>query len=219
MVAECVRLQDFPFANPDLKTAALTHRSAGNQHYERLEFLGDAVLSCVIAEALYQALPAADEGALTRLRAHLVRGESLAELASDMGLGMALELGPGELKSGGHRRGSIQADAFEALLGAIYLDAGFTVVREQILKIYQDRLASLPDPDALKDPKTRLQELLQAQGLSRPDYQVIEESGPQHRKTFRVQCQVGEQRVQGQGHSRRHAEQDAARRLYELLSA
>lgn len=209
------RLQDFPFARAELRSAALTHRSAGNQHNERLEFLGDAVLSCVIAEALYQALPDADEGALTRLRAHLVRGESLAGLASDMGLGLDIELGPGELKSGGHRRASIQADALEALLGAIYLDAGFETVKQEILRLYEARLADLPTADSLKDPKTRLQEWLQAQGQGRPEYKVLEETGPQHRKSFVVACEAGEHSAQGRGHSRRHAEQDAARRLFE----
>ncbi len=217
-MVEISRLQDFPFAQSELRDAALTHRSAGNQHNERLEFLGDAVLNFVIAEALYQALPKADEGALTRLRAHLVRGETLAEIAREMQLGMVIELGQGELRSGGHQRASIQADAFEALLGAIFLDSGFATVREQILQIYAGRLAALPDAETLKDPKTRLQELLQSQGCELPRYDVINESGPQHRKTFVVECRTSDVQVVGRGGSRRQAEQAAARKLFEQLS-
>ncbi len=211
------KLQDFPFRDPELRTAALTHRSAGNQHNERLEFLGDSVLNFVIADALFKALPQANEGELTRLRAYLVRGETLADIAVEMELGRVIELGPGELKSGGHHRASIQADALEALLGAIYCDAGFAVVQEQIRAVFASRLANLPDAEELKDPKTRLQEWMQARDGERPVYQVVEEAGPQHRKSFVVSCRVAEQEQRGRGGSRRQAEQQAARLMLELL--
>ena len=213
------RLQDFPFTDEALRQAALTHRSAGNQHNERLEFLGDAVLNMVIAEALFHARPDASEGELTRLRAHLVRGETLAQLASDMNLGLALELGQGELKSGGHRRASIQEDALEALIGAIHCDAGFAVAREQILSLFAGRLSDLPSAEDLKDPKTRLQELLQVDGGERPEYRLVSEQGPQHKKQFQAICQVAGRETQGQGRSRRAAEQMAARAMLQQLEA
>ncbi len=212
-------MQDFAFADPALRTAALTHRSAGNRHNERLEFLGDAILNMVIAEALFRALPQANEGDLTRLRAHLVRGETLAELAVDMGLGSVIELGPGELKSGGHRRASILEDALEALIGAIFCDAGVDVARQQVLQLYAQRLASLPDAETLKDPKTRLQELLQVGGGERPEYRLVGESGPQHKKQFRAECQVGDRQTSGLGRSRRAAEQAAAADMLAQLKA
>ncbi|MGH8264242.1 MAG: ribonuclease III, partial [Steroidobacteraceae bacterium] len=143
---------------PALIEAALTHRSAGGAHNERLEFLGDAVLNCLVADVLYRRFPRADEGELSRLRATLVNGESLAALAADIGLGDEVRLGPGELRSGGFRRPSILADAFEALIGAIYLDGGFDVAREVVGRVFAARVASLPDVAELKDPKTRLQE-------------------------------------------------------------
>lgn len=212
-MSDTLRLQDFPFSDENLRQAALTHRSAGNRHNERLEFLGDSVLNFVIAEALYEALPDADEGDLTRLRAHLVRGETLAALASDMNLGLDIELGPGELKSGGHRRASIQEDALEALIGAILCDAGFAVARQQVLELFAQRLARLPAAGDLKDPKTRLQELLQIDGGQRPQYQLTGESGPQHNKQFKAICRVADDQTHGQGRSRRAAEQDAARAM------
>ncbi len=218
-MVEILRLQDFSFADESLRKAALTHRSAGNRHNERLEFLGDAVLNFVIAETLYHRLPQADEGDLTRMRAHLVRGETLAALAADMNLGMDIELGPGELKSGGHRRASIQEDALEALLGAILCDAGFDTVREQILQLFENRLNSLPKPEDLKDPKTRLQEWLQSSGQGLPEYQLVAESGPAHRKQFEATCGVADQLTRGIGRSRRAAEQAAARLMLEQLQA
>ena len=214
-----MRLQDFSFSDPSLRQAALTHRSAGNRHNERLEFLGDAILNSVIAEALFQALPEAREGELTRLRAHLVRGETLAQLASDMGLGMDIELGPGELKSGGHRRASILEDALEALIGAIFCDAGFAVAKQQILQLFAHHLQNLPSADELKDPKTRLQELLQLDGRELPVYHLVAEQGPQHKKTFKAVCRVNDQECFGEGRSRRMAEQLAARKMLEQLQA
>ena len=216
-MSDSFRLQDFAFADPELRRAALTHRSAGNRHNERLEFLGDSVLNIVVAEALFHAVPEANEGDLTRLRAHLVRGETLAALASDMNLGLEIELGLGELKSGGHRRASIQEDALEALVGAILCDAGFAVAKEQVLKMFASRLANLPSLDALKDPKTRLQELLQVDGGERPKYKLLSESGPQHKKQFEAACVVQEREVSGRGKSRRAAEQDAANKMLAVL--
>ncbi|MGJ8670955.1 MAG: ribonuclease III [Oceanococcus sp.] len=216
-MVDFLRLQDFPFTDESLRQSALTHRSAGNRNNERLEFLGDAILNMVIAEALFHALPNANEGDLTRFRAHLVRGETLAELASDMGLGLDIELGPGELKSGGHRRASILEDALEALIGAIHCDAGFAVCREQILLLFSQRLANLPSAEDLKDPKTQLQELLQVNGGSLPAYRLVGEEGPQHKKSFEVLCQVGSRDAPGQGRSRRAAEQAAARAMLEQL--
>ena len=219
MAEDCLRLQDFPFRDQSLRSAALTHRSAGNRHNERLEFLGDSLLNFVIAEALFARLPEADEGDLTRLRSHLVRGETLAELAAEMQLGADIELGPGELKSGGHRRASIQADAFEALLGAILRDAGFDTAREIVLRIYAGRLDGLPPAASLKDAKTQLQEWLQARDGARPEYLVLEESGPQHRKLFRVRCRARDAEIEAVGSSRRQAEQSAARAMLDRLGA
>lgn len=219
MAEDRFRLQDFPFRDQGLRSAALTHRSAGNRHNERLEFLGDSLLNFVIAEALFARLPEADEGDLTRLRSHLVRGETLAELAAEMQLGADIELGPGELKSGGHRRASIQADAFEALLGAILRDGGFETAREIILRIYAERLEHLPPAASLKDAKTQLQEWLQARDGARPEYLVLEESGPQHRKLFRVRCRARDAEIEAVGSSRRQAEQSAARAMLERLGA
>ena len=208
------------FRDPGLREEALRHRSAGNPHYERLEYLGDAVLNFVIAEALYTRLPDATEGELTRLRSQLVRGETLAELARQLALGEALELGPGELKAGSHRRRSILADVLEALIGARLCDAGFETVRGQILSLYADRLNNLPDANSLKDAKTRLQEWLQADGRALPAYSVIAEEGPAHSRTFTVRCQVdAEPAVTADGRSRRAAEQAAARRMLAQLQS
>jgi ribonuclease III len=199
--------------------AALTHRSAGGEHNERLEFLGDSVLNCAVARLLYDAHPGADEGALSRLRATLVSGETLARLAGDMGLGAHLRLGAGELKSGGFRRASILADALEALVGAIFLEAGFDAAAAAVKHVIGRRLEELPAADALKDPKTRLQETLQARGLALPVYALTAASGDPHAQLFTVTCEVptfGLVAI-GEGGSRRSAEQSAARKLLELL--
>jgi ribonuclease-3 len=208
-------------ANAALVDAALTHRSAGSAHNERLEFLGDAVLNCVVAELLYEALPRATEGELSRCRAALVSGESLADVAEGLGLGERLNLGPGELKSGGFRRRSILADALEALLGAVYLDGGHAAAHAVIERLYAARLRSLPPALALKDPKTRLQEWLQGRGLPLPRYAVESVSGEPHEHTFRMRCEVetlGRHAV-GTGTSRRRAEQAAAEALLDRLLA
>jgi ribonuclease-3 len=209
----------YVFAQPALCHAALTHRSAGADHNERLEFLGDSILNCSVARLLYDAHPEADEGALSRLRATLVSGETLARIAGELGLGEHLRLGPGELKSGGFRRASILADALEAVLGAIFLDAGFDAAAAVVARIIGPRMAELPAADTLKDPKTRLQEALQAHGLALPVYTLTAAAGDPHLQSFTVTCEVPVLGVSavGEGGSRRRAEQLAAAKLLELL--
>ena len=198
---------------------ALTHRSAGGRHNERLEFLGDAVLGLVIAETLYERLPDAPEGDLTRLRAALVNREALAQLARSAGLEGSLTLGEGERKTGGQRRESILADALEALIGASFQVAGFEAARNFVLRLYEERLSDLPSAESLKDPKTRLQEFLQGRGEALPDYRVLEVSGPDHRREFRVEVWLPGVGLgyQGRGPSRRRAEQMAAQTALETL--
>jgi ribonuclease III len=192
--------------------AALTHRSAAGPNNERLEFLGDAVLSLIVAQHLYRSVPQASEGDLSRLRARLVSREPLAEVAAEIGLGEVLQLGSGELKSGGFRRQSILSDALEALCGALFLDGGLQAAERVILKLLGPRIAALPDPALLKDAKTRLQEYLQARGLTLPRYEVERVDGEPHAQIFRVSCEVPDlgRRVHGGGSSRRRAEQQAA---------
>jgi ribonuclease III len=195
--------------------AALTHRSAAGPNNERLEFLGDAVLNLVVADLLYRSFPHASEGDLSRLRARLVSREPLAEVAADLKLGEVLQLGSGELKSGGFRRQSILADALEAVCGALYLDGGLSAAERAITRLWAARIAALPDPATLKDAKTRLQEYLQARSLTLPRYQVERIEGEPHAQTFRVSCEVVSlgRRVHGGGSSRRRAEQEAAERM------
>jgi len=207
--------------NAELFNAALTHRSAAGVHNERLEFLGDSVLNCAVARFLYDAHPEADEGALSRLRATLVNRETLAQIAGELALGEHLRLGSGELKSGGYRRASILADALEALVGAVFVEAGFEAAAAAVKRLIGSRLEELPTAEALKDPKTRLQELLQARGLALPVYALTSASGEPHNQFFTVTCQVpsfGLVAV-GEGGSRRRAEQLAARKVLELLPA
>ena len=209
----------YVFAQPALVYAAVTHRSAGSDHNERLEFLGDSILNCGVARMLFDAHPEADEGALSRLRATLVSGETLAQIAGELGLGEHLLLGPGELKSGGFRRASILADALEAILGAIFLDSGFDAAAAVVARIVGPRMADLPAADTLKDPKTRLQEALQANGLALPVYTLTAAAGDPHMQSFTVTCEVPVLGVSavGEGGSRRRAEQLAAAKLLELL--
>lgn len=199
--------------------SALTHRSAGGQHNERMEFLGDAVLNCVTADLLYRHYPQSPEGELSRYRATLVSGESLATIASELNLGDRMQLGGGELKSGGFRRKSILADAFEALIGAVYLDGGFSSAAAVIEKIFASRLTQLPNAAQLKDPKTRLQEALQARSMALPDYAVESITGEPHAQHFRVYCEVQPLSIKtyGEGSSRRSAEQEAAKLAIEQL--
>jgi ribonuclease III len=207
------------FTAPALCATALTHRSAGADHNERLEFLGDSILNCAVARLLFDAHPLADEGALSRLRASLVSGDTLAQIAGDLGLGEFLRLGPGELKSGGFRRASILADALEALLGAIFLDSGFDAAAAAVARIIGPRMSDLPAADALKDPKTRLQEILQARGLALPTYTLTAVGGDPHAQAFTVTCEVPVLGVAavGEGLSRRRAEQLAAAKVIDLL--
>jgi ribonuclease-3 len=207
------------FNTPDLLQRALTHCSASGINNERLEFLGDGLLNFVIAEAAYRAWPRASEGDLSRWRASLVCEDRLAGLARDLKLSDFLKMGTGELKSGGYRRESILADTLEALFGAVYEDAGFEVARAVVLKHYAPLLATPPQAAALKDSKTRLQELLQAKGLALPEYRVLKEDGPAHRRNFQVSCQLADHPHQtvAEGPSRKQAEQDAARAMLDHL--
>lgn len=209
------------FADPGLLARALTHRSAGAPHNERLEFLGDALLGMIAAEVLFQRWPRADEGALTRARAELVRESTLARIARRLDLGPRLKLGPGELKSGGHRRDSILADALEAVIAAIYLDAGPDACRTAVLAWLEPELDELVVGKVEKDPKTRLQEWLQARQHPLPSYELLGETGSDHDKTFQVRCalSVPDLSAEGEGGSRRAAEQQAAEAVLTLLQA
>lgn len=209
------------FADPALLATALRHRSAGAPHNERLEFLGDAVLALLVAEALHQRWPQADEGALTRARSALVRESHLAEIARRLALGDRLVLGPGEMKSGGRHRDSILADALEAVVGAIYLDGGLEACRASALPWFESGLSAMPVGKAGKDPKTRLQEWLQARQWPRPEYTLVEARGPDHARFFRVRAGAGEPplEVEGEGASLRHAEQASAEALLAALEA
>jgi ribonuclease-3 len=201
------------FADGSLLAQALSHRSAGSPHNERLEFLGDALLNLIIAEQLYLRWPKADEGAMTRARAELVRESALAGVARRFDLGARLVLGPGEMKTGGHRRDSILADALEAVIAALYLDGGFDACRRSVLAWFEPLLAALPPLHQVgKDAKTRLQEWLQGRQHPLPVYTLLEESGDDHDKRFRVGCTLSEPNIttEGSGTSRRAAEQAAA---------
>lgn len=203
---------DYAFQSEDLLQQAITHRSFGSPHYERLEFLGDSLLNLVAADLLFKTYPHAPEGDLSRLRSRLVRDETLADIAKELDLHQYLRLGVGEKKSGGFLRESILADVVEALIGAIYLDGGFGAVHRVVSGLLADRLANLPPADTLKDPKTQLQEYLQGQGRELPEYQVLAESGQDHAKEFLVSCQVNDHPTETQAlaTSRRKAEQKAA---------
>jgi len=200
------------FAAPELARQAVTHRSFGTPHNERLEFLGDSLLNCVVATLLYERFPKLPEGDLSRLRAGLVNQSSLFEIARELGLGERLRLGEGEMKSGGFRRPSILADALEALLGAVYLDAGFEAVRASVERLLGDRLERAGRSPVDKDPKTELQEHLQGRRLQLPRYAVMKTEGEAHDQTFTVECRVDDLALAatGTGPSRRAAEQAAA---------
>ncbi len=217
------RLQ-YQVVDPRLFEQALTHRSAARANNERLEFLGDAILNLIVAEHLYSRYPQADEGSLSRLRAAVVSGTSLARIATGLDLGAALALGAGELKTGGFRRESILADAFEALCGALYLEAGFERVRELMLLVLGPALAALEPAaagavDEQKDAKTRLQEWLQGRGLALPRYHVVNIEGESHAQVFEVSCAIEalHLKANGSGVSRRRAEQVAAQALLTQL--
>ncbi len=216
------RFDSHRFADAGLLSQALTHRSAGTPHNERLEFLGDSLVNLFIAEALFARWPQADEGALTRARAELVRESALAVIARELDLGAQLTLGPGEMKSGGHRRDSILADAVEAVVAAIYLDAGFEACRSAVLPWFQAAMDALPPPNKVgKDAKTRLQEWLQGRQKPLPVYALMDESGDDHAKVFRVRCTLTDPplETEGEGGSRRAAEQVAAESALDSIAS
>jgi ribonuclease-3 len=205
------------FRQPELLRQALTHRSFGADHNERLEFIGDSVLNCSIALTLYRRFPEIPEGDLSRVRATLVNKETLHRLALALGLGKSIRLGEGELKSGGAARPSILADTLESLFGAILLDGGFDAAHAAILRVYEQELCRLDPGDLTKDPKTRLQELLQGKHLPVPEYAIVDVKGEAHLQTFEVICRIPALGIEatGAGASRRSAEQAAAADAYE----
>mgnify|MGYP000465775571 FL=1 len=211
----------YQFNNVELLKQALTHRSVSKKNNERLEFLGDSILGCIISRELYQRFPLIDEGQLSRLRSYLVRGQTLAKLAKTINLSETLVLGQGELKSGGFRRESIQADAFEAILGAIFLDSDYLTVSGVVLKLYEDLLNDASPEDSLKDFKTQLQELLQKKGYSLPQYELIKTKGQDHDAIFYVRCIVSEYdlEVEREAKSIKRAEQACAESLLERLTS
>ena len=216
-----VRRIGYEFKDPALLRRALTHRSFGMPHNERLEFLGDSVLSCAIATHLYHLHTRVQEGDLSRMRAHLVKEQTLSEIASSLNLGDYLKLGEGELKSGGFRRPSILADTLEAIIGAVYLDGGFTSAEQMIARLFEPLMKGL-DPKTLgKDPKTLLQEYLQGRKLPLPNYTVLSISGEAHEQHFEVECSIPDLGVSacGGGVSRRSAEQQAAGSVMQILNS
>jgi ribonuclease-3 len=220
--AELKRLEKrigYTFKNFTLLKQALTHRSALGEHNERLEFLGDSILSFAISTDLYLRFPKVNEGDLSRMRATLVCGKMLAEIGREFQLGDGLILGPGELKSGGYRRDSIIADGVEAIIGAIFLDSDIDTVKALILKWFASRLNTIQPGISQKDPKTRLQEHLQSRKKALPVYEVIEIKGEAHNQRFTMSCSIeGLNPVQGQGTSRRKAEQSAAEKMLNVLT-
>jgi ribonuclease-3 len=219
MIEELSRHIGYSFSNLKLLKMALTHRSNDDMNNERLEFLGDSIVNCIIAEALYHQFPTAQEGELSRWRASLVNRDALCTLAQSFNIGHYLFLGPGELKSGGAARPSILSCAMEAVIGAIYLDGGYAVTRENILRWYQPLLSSLSQTGNHKDPKTQLQEYLQSCRLPLPVYTVENIQGESHLQMFTIRCHVAsmQQDALGQGSSRRRAEQDAAEKMLRMI--
>lgn len=209
----------YNFQQNELLLQALTHRSASSKHNERLEFLGDSILSYVIAHALYRLFPCVDEGDMSRMRATLVRGNTLAEIARELELSKCLCLGPGEVKNGGFCRESILANTVEAIIGSVFLDSDIKTVEKLILDWYRTRLDKISPGDKQKDPKTRLQEYLQGRHLPLPTYVVVQVNGEAHNQAFTIYCQVSglAQLVAGNGSSRRKAEQAAAEQALKLL--
>lgn len=211
----------YSFVQRTLIEQAVTHRSHGAVHNERLEFLGDAVLNCAVAQLLYAKYARLNEGDLSRLRSNLVKQSSLADIAEKLVLSEFMRLGEGEMKSGGWRRASVLADAFEAVIGAIYLDSDFESAKQTCLHVFAPLLADLPDAETLKDAKTRLQEWLQGRGRPLPLYDVVSSSGPAHRRSFLVRCQLADAAsgIEAEGGSRRAAEQSAAGQMLLVLQA
>jgi ribonuclease III len=213
------RALGYKFIGRGLLQQAVTHRSYGTPHYERLEFLGDSMLNCVVAAQLYARFPALREGDLSRLRANLVRQDTLHKIADRLKLGDYLMLGEGELKSGGFRRPSILADSFEAMLGAIFLDSGFTAVESVIVNLYTELFDAIDPRNTGKDAKTLLQELLQGRHMSLPVYVLLSTHGEAHAQKFEVECSLPELKIRttGIGNSRRAAEQEAAQAAIALI--
>ena len=209
----------YEFNDISLLKQALTHRSVSKNNNERLEFLGDSVLGCVISEELYIRYPLIDEGQLSRLRSHLVRGQTLANLAKTLNISESLTLGQGELKSGGFRRESILADAFEAILGAIFLDSDYLIVKRIILELFDDLLNQAKPENSLKDFKTQLQELLQKKGYSLPSYELIQTKGKDHNAIFYVSCTVTELNLKSEKNAKsiKRAEQACAQSILEEI--
>jgi len=212
---------DYKFNNISLLKDAVTHRSAGANNNERLEFLGDSILNFVIAADLFERYPKSSEGDLSRLRASLVNKEGLYIVSQELKLGDYLILGSGELKSGGYRRNSILADTVEAVFGAVYIDNGFDCCRTLILQLYHYQLENIPDADSLKDPKTRLQELLQSRKFGLPEYEVVDIVGKAHNQQFSVSCKIDKLDLltQGKASNRRKAEQQAAEKIISLVES
>ena len=200
------------FNDPELLRTALTHRSQSAKNNERLEFLGDSVLNCIIADELFRRFPALAEGELSRVRAVMVRQQTLFERAEALQIGEELQLGEGELRSGGKQRPSILADALEAIIGAIYVDGGFESARRAVLRIFEPALRDAHPTGLSKDPKTQLQELLQGRRIALPRYAIVATEGEAHRQRFRVECSIAQLEIKtlGEGSSRRAAEQHAA---------
>ena len=217
--ASLSRIIHYTFNDPSFMIMALTHRSFSSQHNERLEFLGDSVLSFLIANEIYKRFPRIDEGDLSRLRAQLVKESSLSTIATSIGLGDFIRLGEGELKSAGWRRPSILADTFESIIGAIYLDGGIEPTHEFVLRFFETQLNEIDPKLIQKDPKTLLQELLQSKKSDLPIYTVVSIEGEAHSQTFTIECQIKKSNIktQGVGNSRRIAEQEAASRAYQLM--
>ncbi len=217
--ASLSRIIHYTFQDASLMMMALTHRSFNAQHNERLEFLGDSILSFLIAQELYQRFPKIDEGDLSRLRAQLVKESSLSSIATSMGLGDFIQLGEGELKSAGWRRPSILADTLEAMIGAIYLDAGIEPAHQFVLRFFEKQLNEIDPKLIQKDAKTLLQELLQSQKSDLPIYTVVSIEGEAHSQSFTIECIIKKSNIktQGIGQSRRIAEQEAASKAYQLM--
>ena len=217
--ASLSRIIHYTFNDPSFMIMALTHRSFSAQHNERLEFLGDSVLSFLIANELYKRFPRIDEGDLSRLRAQLVKESSLSGIATSIGLGDFIRLGEGELKSAGWRRPSILADTFESIMGAIYLDGGIEAAQQFVLRFFETQLNEIDPKLIQKDPKTLLQELLQSKKNELPIYTVVSIEGEAHSQTFTIECLIKKYdiKTQGVGNSRRMAEQEAASKAYQLM--
>lgn len=211
----------YQFKDVSLLKLALTHRSAGKRNNERLEFLGDSILGAVISYELYQKFPNIDEGKLSRLRSHLVRGQTLATFGDKLGLADQLILGAGELRSGGHKRGSIHADCVEAIFGAVFLDADYQTAKSVILRLFKDLLTTVDPKDSLKDAKTQLQEYLQKRGHALPQYNLTNTIGKDHNAVFVVNCHLANQQLQVEQSAKsiKRAEQACAQILLDKLKA